>query len=305
MEWHSATRAFLEHLRQSRGSTDNTIMAYRNDLSQLANFLSERMPSDARWEQVTFEVLQQFVYEYLIPQNYTTSTMARKIAALRAFFKWLRLTGRIQDDPTPRLRSPKVERRQPRLLSEHEVRALFEATSMASPSRARRDRALLEVLYATGMRVSEAINLRVQDLDLERGEVRCIGRGERMRVMRLTPSAVEALRAYLEQRELALELGSQRTYVFLNPRGDRLTRQAVWQMTRHYAQMAGIEGEMTPHTLRHSRAAHLILSGMDVRQVREWLGHANLSTTQLYRQRLIGGNGASEPAEAHAPELVR
>lgn len=305
MEWHSAARAFLEHLRQSRGSTDNTIMAYRNDLSQLASFLEERMPPDAQWSQVTYDVLQAFIYECLVPQNYTTSTMARKIAALRAFFKWLRSTGRIQDDPTPRLRSPKVERRQPRLLSEYEVRALFEATALASPNRARRDRALLEVLYATGMRVSEAINLRVQDLDLDRGEVRCTGRGERTRIVRLTPSAVEALRAYLEQPDPALEMVERRVFVFLNPRGDRLTRQAVWQMTRQYAQMAGIEGEMTPHTLRHSRAAHLLLAGMDIRQVREWLGHANLSTTQLYRQRLVGNNGASEPIEAHTPELVQ
>lgn len=280
-------------------------MAYRNDLSQFTSFLGERMPLGARWDQVTFEVLQAFVYEYLVPQKYTTSTIARKLAALRAFFKWLRQTGHIHEDPALHLQSPKVERRQPRLLSEYEVRALFEATASASPSRARRDRALLEVLYATGMRVSEAINLRLEDLDLEHGEVRCIGRGQRTRVMRLTPSAVEALKAYLEQREPGLEAQGQCEFVFLNPRGDRLTRQAVWQITRQYAQMAGISGEMTPHTLRHSRAAHLILAGMDVRQVREWLGHANLSTTQLYRQRLFSSNGASEPAEAHARELVR
>jgi integrase/recombinase XerD len=181
------------------------------------------------------------------------------------------------------LRSPKVEKRAPRLLSEEEVAQLFEAASKTPPPRSLRDRALLEVIYSTGMRVSEAIGLRLSDVDFEAGTVKCAGRGTRQRSAPLTPHAMAALRDYMDHSRSDMMGTTNTDYVFLNPLGTKLTRQAVWQLTRQYAQAAGIQGELTPHTLRHSRAAHMLNNGEDIRRVQEWLGHANLATTQMYR----------------------
>jgi integrase/recombinase XerD len=221
----------------------------------------------------------------LAQHNYTASTSARKIAALKTLFHWLSQRGLINDDPTAQLRSPKVEKRAPRLLSEEEVARLFDATSKMPAPRSLRDRALLEVIYSTGMRVSEAISLRLSDLDLEAATVKCAGRGARQRSAPLTPQAMAALRAYLDNARADMMGSATTDFVFLNPLGTKLTRQAVWQLTRQYAQQAGLQGELTPHTLRHSRAAHMINNGEDIRRVQEWLGHANLATTQMYKPR--------------------
>jgi integrase/recombinase XerD len=257
-------------------------MAYRNDLTQFADYLTAAMPHDATWANVGSDVVTAYV-ETLAQQNYTASTTARKIAALKTLFHWLSQRGLVPDDPTQQLRSPKVEKRAPRLLSEEEVAQLFEAASKTPPPRSMRDRALLEVIYSTGMRVSEAIGLRLSDVDFEAGTVKCAGRGTRQRSAPLTPNAMAALRDYMDHSRSDMMGTTNTDYVFLNPLGTKLTRQAVWQLTRQYAQAAGIQGELTPHTLRHSRAAHMLNNGEDIRRVQEWLGHANLATTQMYR----------------------
>jgi integrase/recombinase XerD len=242
------------------------------------------MPYDATWPNVSPEIVSGYV-EKLSQQNYTASTTARKIAALKTLFHWLNQRGLTHDDPTMQLHSPKVEKRTPRVLSEDEVARLFDAASKMPPPRSLRDRALLEVIYSTGMRVTEAISLRLSDVDLDAAAVKCAGRGTRQRSAPLTPGAIVALRDYLDNARSDM-MGSVTTdFVFLNPLGTKLTRQAVWQLTRQYAQAAGIEGELTPHTLRHSRAAHMLNAGEDIRRVQEWLGHANLATTQMYRSR--------------------
>lgn len=284
MEWRSTVDEFLASLQTERNASVNTIMAYRNDLTQFTHYLSVTLPQDANWSNVTLEVTEAYV-QRLAGQNYTASTIARKVAALKTFFHWLSQHGFVTEDPTLRLRSPRVERRAPRLLSEEEVNRLLESASKMSPPRSLRDRALLEVLYTTGMRVSEAINLRLGDVDLEANTVRCVGHGMRQRTIPLTPRASAVLRDYLENARGDMVNDKNTDFVFINPLGGKLTRQAVWQLTRQYAQAAGIEGELTPHTLRHSRAAHMLNNGEDIRRVQEWLGHANLATTQMYRPR--------------------
>jgi integrase/recombinase XerD len=288
MEWRTTINEFLDYLQTERNASANTIMAYRNDLTQFADYLATHMPSDTTWTDINPEVVSAYVAK-LDEHKYTASTSARKIAALKTLFHWLGQRELVKDDPTAQVRSPKVEKRAPRLLSEDEVARLFDAASRMPAPRSLRDRALLEVIYSTGMRVSEAINLRLSDVDLDAATVKCAGRGKRQRSAPLTPHAAIALRDYLDNARTDM-LGSASgsataDYVFLNPLGTKLTRQAVWQLTRQYAQQAGIQGELTPHTLRHSRAAHMINSGEDIRRVQEWLGHANLATTQMYKPR--------------------
>jgi integrase/recombinase XerD len=286
MEWRTTINEFLDYLQTERNASANTVMAYRNDLTQFADYLTVSMPSDAGWPDINPEVVSAYVAK-LDEHKYTASTSARKIAALKTLFHWLGQRELVKDDPTAQVRSPKVEKRAPRLLSEDEVAQLFDAASKMPAPRSLRDRALLEVIYSTGMRVSEAINLRLSDVDLNAATVKCAGRGKRQRSAPLTPQAATALRDYLDNaRTDMLGSGSATAdYVFLNPLGTKLTRQAVWQLTRQYAQQAGIQGELTPHTLRHSRAAHMINNGEDIRRVQEWLGHANLATTQMYKPR--------------------
>ncbi|MCS7061010.1 MAG: tyrosine-type recombinase/integrase [Anaerolineae bacterium] len=287
MHWQSGIEEFLGHLRSDRNASPNTIWAYKNDLNQLVDYLAARQPAPSSWDEITEDILAAYVGT-LAERGYTTSTIARKIAALKTLFHWLNQRGHIQRDPSLKLKSPRVQKRVPRLLTPEEVERLFEAASAGALPRSARDRALLEVIYSTGMRVSEAINLRLGDLSLETNEIRCAGRGDRYRLAPLLPRAAAALRQYLAHARLELAGNVNTDYVFLNPQGAKLTRQAVWLMTRQCAKAAQLEGDVTPHTLRHSRAAHLLSSGEDVRRVQEWLGHANLATTQMYRSRLSG-----------------
>ncbi len=291
MEWRVAVDDFLNELRE-KGSADNTIIAYRSDLNQLINYLVVALPGDASWSRVTLSVLQDYVRQ-LAEQNYSASTIARKVAALKALFHWLAQRGLITEDPTLQLRSPKVEKHAPRVLSREEVNRLLEAVSKNGARHAQRDRALLEVIYATGMRVSEAVNLCLGDVDLDR-QVVCCAAGARRRTIPLTPQAVAALRAYLNGSRRDVAIASSNDYVFVNPSGRRITRQSVWQLMRHYAQVAGFGNGLTPHTLRHSRAAHMLSAGEDVRSVQAWLGHVNIATTQMYRSHLDAAEGSKK-----------
>jgi integrase/recombinase XerD len=284
MDWQSGIRSFLEHIKKERNASTNTVMAYGNDLNQFADYLQRNFPANATWADIQPETITHYT-ESMASNGYTSSTVARKVAALKTLFNWLRQHGMVRDDLSIRLKSPRVEKRAPRFLSEEQVTRLIGATSKMPAPRSMRDRALLEVIYSTGMRVTEAINLRLQDIDFRDGTAAASGRGTRQRRAPLSDSAVAALRAYVETARQDM-LGSVNTdCVFLNPLGSKLTRQAVWQLTRQYARLAGIDGEITPHTLRHSRAAHMLESGTDIRRVQEWMGHANLATTQMYAVR--------------------
>jgi integrase/recombinase XerD len=281
MNWQTRITEFLDQIQDSRNASQNTILAYRNDLGQFTSYLTRTMPEDATWDNVNDETLSGYIAS-LTTQNYSKATTARKVAALKSLFHWMGKQGAVAQDPSISLKSPKVDKLTPRVLSEEEVERLFAATGNNPLPRSLRDRALLELIYSTGMRVSEAISLRLTDVDMENAEVKCAGRGTRNRRAPLTASAQTALQNYINQSRPATATNQPNEFLFLNPAGSNLTRQAVWLMTRQYARYAGIEGEITPHTLRHSRAAHMLQGGEDVRKVQSWLGHANITTTQAY-----------------------
>ena len=284
MEWQTEINEFLDYLQIERHSSINTVMAYRNDLRQFAIYLTKNLPASATWSDLQRQTIEDYSRE-ISAGSHTPATIARKIAALKTLLTWLQHNGRAQDGLAGALKSPRVEKRVPHVLSEAQVQSLFEATARMPAPRSLRDRALLELIYSTGMRVTEAIGLFLPALDLDGATASTEGRGLRQRSAPLTPQAVSALRNYVENGRRDMLGSTQSDYVFLNPMGTKLTRQAVWQLTRHYARVAGITGDITPHTLRHSRASHMLSNGTEIRRVQEWLGHANLATTQMYQGR--------------------
>jgi integrase/recombinase XerD len=276
---------FLDYLVAERGSSDNTVAAYRNDLTQFYDFAARQaqLQDGANWGSLTREHLVDYIL-YLREREYASATVARKVAAMKSFCHFLLRTGVISDDPAEDLDSPRVKKQLPHTLSAEEVDRLLALPGEGDRTpKALRDAALLELLYATGMRVSEVAHLTVDDLDLESGTVRCIGKGAKERVMPLYPKAVESLQDYLQNGRAAL-LGDnhgERT-LFLNPRGEQLTRQGLWLIIKGYAREIDLEDRVTPHTLRHSFATHMLDGGAGLREVQRLLGHANISTTQVY-----------------------
>lgn len=283
MQWHVTVHEFLTTLHTERTTSANTIMAYRNDLVQFADYLNSNLAPELDWAHMTQNHLNEYVAS--MSGKYAASTIARKIAALKTLFHWLYQKGEMADDPSMRLKPPRIEKRAPRIMSEDEVFRLFESASRAAAPRSLRDRALLELIYSTGMRVSEAIALKLSDVDFDNATAKCEGKGKRQRAAPLTPRAMDALKNYLDNARAEMLGQNAGDYIFLNPIGTRLTRQAIWLTMRQYAKNANIDGDVTPHTLRHSRAAHMLRAGEDVRRVQEWFGHANLATTQMYIQK--------------------
>jgi len=276
-------RDFLDYLLVEKGYSNNTIAAYRNDLSQLVQYLLRegRMASPVDWRKVDKNTIVNYLL-YLKEREYASSTVARKIAAVKSFFHYLFQNGFLADDPTATLDSPKVKKRLPRAVSPEEIERLLAVAKGESP-KALRDGAMLELLYATGMRVTELISLNLDDVDLEASTVRCYGKGAKERILPIHRRAVEALQRYLEKgRPQLLHNGGDERALFLNPRGQRLTRQGLWLIVKEYVQEAGLAPHVTPHTLRHSFATHMLNRGADLRNVQHLLGHASLSTTQVY-----------------------
>ncbi len=274
---------FLDYLLVEKGYSNNTIAAYHNDLSQLVGYLRQkgRLTSPEDWRKVDKDAIISYIL-YLKERGYASSTVARKIAAVKSFFHHLFRSGFLTDDPTATLDSPKVKKRLPRSVSPEEIERLLAAAKGESP-KALRDGAMLELLYATGMRVTELISLDLDDVDLEAGTVRCYGKGAKERVLPIHKRAVEALRLYLEKgRPRLVHDEGDKQALFLNPRGQRLTRQGLWLIVKEYVQEADLDVHITPHTLRHSFATHMLNRGADLRNVQELLGHASLSTTQVY-----------------------
>jgi len=285
---------FLEYLAAERGTSANTTAAYRTDLDQLCAYLRDQNLNE--WHDVTPDHVLGFLL-FLRERRYANSTIARRTAALKSFFGYLSERQVIANDPTRRIDSPKVDRYPPRALSQHQVDALLELPLRSSSPEGLRDKAMLELLYATGLRVSELVALNVSDVLLEQGTVRCAGRAGRERVLPLGETATTALEEYLDTaRTRLLHNGSQPTEaLFLNHRGKRLTRQGLWLILKGYAEEVGLH-DLTPHTLRHSFAAHLLENGAELREVQERLGHASLSTTQIYTQLPDGSPARRRPA---------
>ncbi len=277
-------KGFLNYLVVEKGFSENTKVAYRNDLSQLTDFAEEVtarggiMPSWANFS-------RQDMLSYLLQlkeRNYASTTAARKIAAAKSFFNFLLAEGEIRNNPTENIASPKVAKPLPDAISISLVRRLLEQPAKLATPEARRDRAMLELLYASGMRVSELVSLNLGDVDTEGGCVRCFGKGHKERLVPIHPQAAQVVREYITGVRPQFLRSDAELALFLNRRGDRLTRQGLWQILKGYAKSAGLEKEVTPHTLRHSFATHMLSGGADLRSLQELLGHANVSTTQIY-----------------------
>ncbi len=265
-------------LASERKSSQNTLGAYRTDLRQLADYLHRH--DIRRWADVTPALVTDFVL-HLRERRYATTSIARKVAAIKSFFQFLRRTGMVSSDPVGSLQTPKVEKDLPHALTHDEVARLFDAVGAAGV--ALRDLAMLHTIYSTGMRVTELITLDVAHLDLARGHVRCVTRNRKERVLPLSLPAQKSLNAYLDDYRRTLLRNPNEQALFLNHHGQRLTRQGFWLIIKGYARAAGV-GEITPHTLRHSFALDMLGRGMELRSVQELLGHANISTTHVYKQ---------------------
>ncbi|NLE75986.1 MAG: site-specific tyrosine recombinase XerD, partial [Chloroflexi bacterium] len=262
----------------------NTVAAYRNDLQQFASFSLERLGSpDDLWPKVNKELVLEYVTE-MKGREYASSSVARKVAAIKSFFHFLIAERVIAADPTATLDSPKVKKQLPVALSYDEVNKLLAQPTLENSPKAMRDRAILELLYATGMRVTEIVSLDVDDINLASASARVSRSRAKERIIPFHERAIEALEAYIEGARVHLLRGPQERALFLNHRGNRLTRQGLWLIIKHYVEQAGISVDVTPHTLRHSFATHLLNSKADLRHVQELLGHANISTTQVYTQ---------------------
>jgi integrase/recombinase XerD len=276
---------FLNHLSMEKGFSGNTVEAYRNDLYRLADFVSDQVTGGpTRWSEVDRNLLINYILD-LKERNYAPATVARKVAAVKSFFDFLVADGVLRSDPTENITSPRVGKSLPKPLSISEVEALLDEPAKRTTPEGKRDTAMMELLYAAGMRVSEMIALDTKDVNLEAEFVRCFGKGSKERIIPIANNtkAINAVRKYLEEARPEL-LGKMEgeAALFLNRRGERLTRQGFWLILKGYAKAAGLTKPVTPHTLRHSFATHVLNGGADLRAVQELLGHANISSTQIY-----------------------
>ncbi len=282
-------QSFLKFLEAEKGYAQNTIAAYQNDLSQFYQFLqSEKKGKKVEsWTEVKKRDITDYVDRIKSSGEYASSTVARKVAAIKSFFHFLVAEGVIKEDPTTSLDSPKVKKRLPKAITPGEVDRLLQAPATESGPKAQRDMALLELLYASGMRVTELVSLNLADVEFDNGDaatVRVKGKKANIkeRIIPIGASATEVLQYYINNGREQLALDPNAEALFLNNRGQRLTRQGLWLIIKHYVDAVGISGEVTPHTLRHSFAAHKLSQGKSLQDIQKLLGHANISTTQVY-----------------------
>ena len=276
------TLDFLAYLELERGLSRNTLEAYRSDLLQLGEFLQRRGLGAL---EACHGDLAAFLSELAAGVGerppVAAATLQRKAACLRSFYRHLRREGLIEHDPTAELRGPPKTKRLPFVLSREEVGRLLSEPRGSEP-RVLRDRALLEVMYACGLRASEAVGLELADVDLEEGLLRARGKGSKERIVPIGRQAVMALRAYYLRGRPALVSSGAETRLFVNRRGTGLTRQGLYKIIQGHARRVGLQDKMSPHTLRHTFATHLLAGGCDLRSLQEMLGHADLATTQVY-----------------------
>ena len=288
---------FLDHLRFERGLAGNTLDAYRHDVIRMAAFA--RKAGRGSPGEVTTADLRALLME-LKDLGLAPSSIARNLSSFRTYFRFLLGEGEVTADPSDRVSMPKQWRRLPEALSVPEMEKLLEAPDLLHPL-AWRDRALLEFAYATGVRVSELIGVRNRDLHLDPGEgfVSVFGKGSKERLVPIGMAATRAVERYVRETRPRLDRGKGEGRVFLNARGGPLTRMGVWKILREHVQTAGIEKRVTPHTLRHTFATHLLEGGADLMAVQEMLGHADISTTQIYTH--VDRNYLAQEHRAHHP----
>ncbi len=275
--------AFLEFLQQEYNYSNNTTAAYRNDLNQFKKFIHNGQFTINSWNDVTPEVVDAYV-TYMKEQPYASSSVARKVAAVKSFFNYLHANNFVQENPTTNVDSPKVKKRLPKTLSSEDVEKLLMAPMHKRTPKNLRDMALLNMLYSTGMRVTEVVSLQLDDLNMDEMVLYCSTKDEQARELPFDDTTKEILEAYLNDGRPYLVKDKEETALFLNHRGQQLTRQGLWLIIKAYAKQANLSTEVTPHTLRHSFAAHKLNSGSDLQEVQKLLGHANISTTQIYTQ---------------------
>jgi integrase/recombinase XerD len=281
-------QTFLVFLKSEYHYSDNTVAAYRNDLTQFYDFLQGSQYSDLQtWAGVTPEIINAYVYDLKHRDKpYAPSSIARKVAAVKSFFNYLHARNMIPGNPTEQIDSPKVEKRLPKTLAAKEIEELLQAPLRGNTPKHLRDTALLNMLYSTGMRVSEVVFLQVDDVDLDNRVLHVTVReGEnRTREVPLDDDIHHILDTYLTDGRPYLLKDPNETALFLNHRGQQLTRQGLWLIIKSYAREAELSSDVTPHTLRHSFAVHKLDTGSELEEVQKLLGHANISTTQIYAQ---------------------
>lgn len=281
-------QGFLKFLEVEKKYAENTIAAYQNDLNQFFLYLTGDGDDESdveSWAEVNKDTITGYI-EHLKGSGYTSSTVARKVAAIKSFFHFLMAEGQIKEDPTFTLDSPKVKKRLPKAISPTEIDRLLQAPTEESGPKSQRDLALLEMLYASGMRVTELVSLDVTDVDFgDKNDASVTVRGKRANKEREIPlngPVLETLSTYINGAREQLVHDPNEKAMFLNNRGQRLTRQGLWLIIKHYVESIGISSQVTPHTLRHSFAAHKLSQGKSLQDIQKLLGHANISTTQVY-----------------------
>jgi integrase/recombinase XerD len=280
MEITAAISSFLTHVQVEKGLASNTLSAYRRDLAKFEDFAKKRK---LELGSVKRDDLVDFLAS-LYRQKLESKTVARHLVTLRNFFRHAQVQELISEDPTAHLESPKIRRSLPGYLRLEEVEKLLELPDQKTPL-GLRDRAMLEVLYSTGLRVSELTSLRVTDLDMKVGCVRCIGKGDKERIVPVGRKALAIVERYLRDGRTALIVPGRSgagSFLFVNRRGGRISRVGVWKIFSAYGRKAGLRVPLTPHMLRHSFATHLLERGADLRSVQLMLGHSDISTTQIY-----------------------
>jgi integrase/recombinase XerD len=269
---------FINYLAVERGLARNTLLAYRTDLMSYLAFCRQYNMTDLN--QAGKDAVMSYIYQLQV-NNSSPATISRRLAAIKAYYRFAFNEGVLTKDPVQDLESPKPAQRLPRILNVEEVDLLLSQPRISQPA-GLRDKAMLELLYATGLRVSELVSLDLNNLNLENNFIRCYGKGSKERIVPIGEIAVHFVKEYLQRGRGKLEKSGTSPALFLNQRGQRLTRQGFWKIIKKYAAQARIDTVITPHTLRHSFATHLLENGADIRSVQEMLGHSDISTTQIY-----------------------
>jgi integrase/recombinase XerD len=293
--------AFLVYLEGERSLSPNTISAYRNDLLQFADYLHAEAERQGGRDFAVSTIDRDLITTYFLhlrDRGYSAASIARKTAALRSFFQYLRRTGEVNADPTQGIGTPDVKKPLPRTVEEDQVQALMTFLENRDTPEGIRDHAMLRLLSATGMRVGELVMVDVSDIDFDSGRVRVVGRGNRERSLPLDQATLDSIRVYLDQaRPHMTRNAPNETALVVNQRGLRLTRQGFWLIMKGLVREAGLPAIMTPHMLRHSFATHQIGEGLGLEELRQLLGHASIATTQIYTQ-LAAAQAADEDQDS-------
>jgi integrase/recombinase XerD len=278
--WESYKKGFKAYLRLERSLSENSVVAYLDDVDKLARFSEDQLTKKSP-ESISLKDLEQFV-KWIVELGLAPYSQARIISGIKAFFRYLELDDVIKDDPSSLLEAPKLGRKLPDTLNNSEIELMLAAIDRSKPE-GERNRAIIETLYACGLRVSELVNLSISNLYLDEAFIRVIGKGDKERLVPIHEQAAQSIQLYIEEVRVHIDIKpGQEDVVFLSARGNKLSRVMIFYIIRDLAERAGIRKKISPHTLRHSFATELIENGADLRAIQEMLGHASITTTEIY-----------------------